>query len=124
MADFDGDGSPDEEDCAPEDASVHPLANDTHGDSIDQDCDGFDGVDRDGDGYPAPGDGDGWPGNVIPPVSDTPAWDCDDGDPAMNRDGFRGMAGAGSRATADPALSRAGRRAGHPEEPPGAEMWR
>lgn len=53
LYDFDGDGSPDSEDCAPSDASVYPGATDLLGDGIDQDCDGVDGdaADLDGDGH-------------------------------------------------------------------------
>ncbi len=53
LQDFDGDGSLDADDCGPADASIHPSADDPHGDGIDQDCDGGDGIDSDGDGYPA-----------------------------------------------------------------------
>ena len=41
--DFDGDGSTDSEDCAPEDPSIHPGADDPPDDGVDQDCDGCDG---------------------------------------------------------------------------------
>ena len=51
--DHDGDGHDDAVDCDPVDATVHPGASDPFDDGIDQDCDGFDGVDRDGDGWPA-----------------------------------------------------------------------
>jgi hypothetical protein len=51
--DFDGDGSLDEHDCDSTDPSIYPGAPDTFGDDIDQDCDGSDGVDLDGDGYPS-----------------------------------------------------------------------
>ena len=51
--DSDGDGVPDSSDCAPDDPDVYPLAPDPHGDGIDQDCDGADGIDRDGDGFAA-----------------------------------------------------------------------
>ncbi len=66
LQDFDGDGSLDQNDCNPADPGIHPSAEDPHGDGIDQDCDGSDGVDRDGDGFPA---------NV--PVS-SPNLDCND----------------------------------------------
>ncbi len=64
--DFDGDGVEDSVDCAPEDATTFAGAPDPYGDDIDQDCDGSDGID---------GDGDGWPSNVDP---DDPDWDCND----------------------------------------------
>ena len=53
--DFDGDGHFDTEDCGPEDPLVFPGAADPCGDGVDQDCDGQDGLDSDGDGYPAEG---------------------------------------------------------------------
>ncbi len=59
--DRDGDGYPSNvahdpdwghlQDCDDGDPAVHPEAEDTVGDAVDQDCDGFDGVDRDGDGH-------------------------------------------------------------------------
>ncbi len=57
-ADFDGDGTPDLEDCRPEDPEVYPGAPDPWGDGVDTDCDacpdgGGDGVDSDCDGYPS-----------------------------------------------------------------------
>ncbi len=55
--DFDGDGIEDRADCGPDDPDIRPGAEDPFGDGIDQDCDGIDGVDRDGDGALAPGDG-------------------------------------------------------------------
>jgi hypothetical protein len=70
--DFDGDGVPDESDCAPEDAAVRPGAADPWGDGVDTDCDGLDGLDADGDGSPA---------NLGP---DDPARDCDDENPAVH----------------------------------------
>ena len=54
--DFDGDGSPDAEDCASDDASIRPGAQDPWGDGIDQDCDGADGRDADGDGFASDAD--------------------------------------------------------------------
>ena len=94
LYDFDGDGSPDSEDCAPEDASTYSGAPDPYGDGIDQDCDlcetgTGDGVDRDCDGYPAQGEGttveiedcndndaDVHPGAEDPPGDELDA-DCD-----------------------------------------------
>ena len=70
--DFDGDGFEDSADCAPSDPAAFPGAEDPFGDDFDSDCDGADGVDRDGDGYPA---------NL--PLDD-PLRDCDDSDPETN----------------------------------------
>ncbi len=53
LYDFDGDGDPDVSDCGPSDPESHFGAPDPFGDGIDQNCDGRDGEDRDGDGYPA-----------------------------------------------------------------------
>jgi hypothetical protein len=57
LVDFDEDGVPDEGDCAPADPEVHPNATDVFGDGLDADCDGADGVDRDGDGWAASSSG-------------------------------------------------------------------
>jgi len=58
LNDFDGDGSLDRDDCAPDDATVYPgAATDSFGDNLDSNCDGSDGIDNDLDGYPAPGEG-------------------------------------------------------------------
>ena len=73
--DQDGDGVPDDEDCAPLAPAIRPGADDPYGDQIDQDCDGFDGVDRDGDGYPA---------NVEDNLAYRDLQDCDDTNPAIN----------------------------------------
>ncbi|MCB9536954.1 MAG: hypothetical protein H6704_11930 [Myxococcales bacterium] len=54
-------------DCDDADPAVHPGAEDVFGDDRDTDCDGADGVDRDGDGA-AGGEGP----------------DCDDGDPTRH----------------------------------------
>ena len=48
LFDFDGDGSLDEDDCAPDDPAVYPDAEDIFADEIDQNCDGADGTDYDG----------------------------------------------------------------------------
>ena len=67
--DADGDGTPDAEDCAPEDPAIHPGA--------DEACDGLD-TDCDGEVPPeelADADGDGFAGCVD---------DCDDEDPAVH----------------------------------------
>ncbi len=66
--DLDGDGhSSCALDCDDGDASVNPTAFDELGDELDSNCDGIDGVDL---------DGDGWPQGV----------DCDDSDDLLNRD--------------------------------------
>ncbi len=67
--DADGDGAPDWLDCAPEDAEIRDGVLDPHGDGVDQNCDGADGMDGDGDGRAANA-----PGNP----------DCDDGDPDVH----------------------------------------
>jgi hypothetical protein len=72
LYDSDGDGVPDADDCAPADPDRHPNASDPYGDDLDQDCDGSDGVDQDGDGFP---------GNA---PADDPAFDCDDADPDVH----------------------------------------
>jgi hypothetical protein len=70
--DLDGDGDPDSADCAPEDANVFHGAPDPYGDGEDADCDGVDGADRDGDGYP---------GNAPAGIVDH---DCDDADDTVH----------------------------------------
>ena len=50
--DFDGDGWDDADDCGPEDPLVNPDAPDPYGDGEDTNCDGLDGLDADGDGFP------------------------------------------------------------------------
>ena len=52
LADFDGDGSLDANDCDAADSSIHPGAPDAYGDGVDSNCDGTDGTDSDADGYP------------------------------------------------------------------------
>ena len=72
LYDFDGDGIPDSEDCAPEDPNIYPTAPDTEGNGVDENCDGIDGelvCDADGDNYVNELCG----GN-----------DCDDNDPDVN----------------------------------------
>lgn len=49
--DLDGDGFSPPEDCNDDARLVNPDAEDEHGDEIDQNCDGVDGVDLDGDGW-------------------------------------------------------------------------
>ena len=53
LYDLDGDGALDADDCAPEDPNIFFGASDPYGDGVDQYCDGADGVDLDGDGFPA-----------------------------------------------------------------------
>ncbi len=52
LQDFDGDGSLDANDCGPAEATIYPGAADAYGDGVDSNCDGLDGIDSDGDGYP------------------------------------------------------------------------
>jgi hypothetical protein len=66
--DLDGDGFNVCEDCNDQFGSIHPGAVDPFGDNNDQNCDGVDGVDNDGDGYPSEMSGGS---------------DCDDSDPSV-----------------------------------------
>ena len=84
LYDFDGDGSPDIEDCAPEDPEIYPGAPDAYGDDIDQSCDqcgggAGDGIDRDCDGYPA---------NADLSAEDRDLYDCNDEDDSIHPDAF------------------------------------
>ena len=69
--DADGDGYTAAEDCDDTDATIHPGAEDSVADGVDQDCDDVDGTDADGDGYADVAAG----GN-----------DCDDSDAAIHPD--------------------------------------
>ena len=69
LVDFDGDGSLDADHCQPANPAVYPGAADGYGDDIDQNCDGGDGIDFDGDGYPGNDD-----------LADPSVYDCDDND--------------------------------------------
>jgi hypothetical protein len=72
--DFDGDGVEDALDCAPQDPTINADAPDPFGDGIDQNCDGADGVDGDGDGFPL--EEEGYEGDFI-------HWDCNDAEPSV-----------------------------------------
>jgi len=73
--DLDGDGTPDDADCAPADPAIHPAAVDPYGDDLDSNCDDHDGVD---------GDGDGFPSNVATDLANRHLQDCDDANPAVH----------------------------------------
>jgi len=70
LPDFDGDGVPDNSDCAPADTATYRTAPDPWGDGLDTNCDGVDGRDTDRDGFPVGGP-DGAPQGSA---------DCNDGD--------------------------------------------
>ena len=91
VVDFDGDGVPDEQDCAPADPTVYPGAVEIVGDGTDQDCDGLDDIDADGDGSPSLEDCDD--ANDLLDALDRDAdgfslcdGDCDDTDDAIHPD--------------------------------------
>ncbi|MCA9568018.1 MAG: hypothetical protein KC656_09255 [Myxococcales bacterium] len=70
--DRDGDGTPTAQDCNDGDADIHPGADDTVGDGVDNNCDGVDGVDADEDGFASEASGGD---------------DCNDDDDGINPDG-------------------------------------
>jgi hypothetical protein len=88
-ADTDGDGIPDADDCAPEDATIHPGAAETCNE-VDDNCDGavdegvtatwYTDADRDGYGDPSSSVASCTP----PPGAATNDLDCDDADEAVN----------------------------------------
>jgi hypothetical protein len=80
--DFDGDGVPDDEDCAPEDAERFPGNDDVAGDGLDADCDDCRDSDPEGAGDGYDEDCDGYPTN---PVAGEPA-DCNDKDASVHPD--------------------------------------
>jgi len=66
-ADADGDGTPDADDCAPRDASIHPGAADTPDlDFVDSNCDGIDGTEKDAI-FVSPSGNDANPGTKAKP---------------------------------------------------------
>jgi hypothetical protein len=67
--DSDGDGFTEENDCDDQDDGIHPGAEDSEADGVDQDCDGVDGPDNDGDGHAS---------------TEVGGDDCDDSDPAVS----------------------------------------
>ena len=85
--DSDGDGTRDDQDCAPNDKNVHPGATEVCDDGIDNDCSGGDRAselgyqDADGDGYG--GSEVRFCGSLPGGVVRTPG-DCDDGRGAVN----------------------------------------
>ena len=86
--DLDGDGFSAPRDCNDRDESVFPGADDAVGDAVDNNCDGVDGVDRDGDGIAALDSGgldcddtDAGTGGVDADEDGVPSClDCDDTD--------------------------------------------
>jgi hypothetical protein len=76
LYDFDGDGSLDSEDCAPQDPDVYPgqLVDCIDEEETDTNCDGSDGIDSDGDGYARPSQSEDCAGGL----------DCNDSDPAVH----------------------------------------
>ncbi len=67
-ADADGDGTPDEDDCAPTNAAIHPGAADTPElGFVDSNCDGIDGTEKDAI-FVSPDGNDANPGTKAKPV--------------------------------------------------------
>jgi len=89
LTDFDLDGTPDQDDCAPADPDIHPGADDSYGDGIDANCDGVDGnaVDQDDDGYSNGIDCDDRNAHVFPGAEDAAGDGVD-----SNCDGMDGVA--------------------------------
>ena len=95
LYDFDLDGALDQDDCSPADPAIHPGAEDSWGDGIDQDCDGSDGVDGDRDGHASLASGgddcNDTSAGVHPGAAETPAngidEDCSGGDLVCDLDG-------------------------------------
>jgi len=95
LHDFDGDGAPDTEDCAPADPEVGPLhSDDVDPDGLDTNCDGVDGTDGDGDGFASLASGGTdcldddpavWPGATEVP-DDGVDNDCSGGDATCDAD--------------------------------------
>ena len=85
----------DSNDCGPEDPAIYPEAPDQVGDGVDSNCDGVDGIDKDGDGYASPtsgGDDCNDDDFTIHPGAEEIAddhidQDCDEEDLVCNADG-------------------------------------
>ncbi len=74
--DLDGDGWAADQDCAEDDPTINPGAEETWYDGVDQDCSGGSDFDRDSDGD----DSDAWGGG-----------DCDDTDPGVSSGGVEAL---------------------------------
>ena len=71
-------------DCAPQDATIHPGAEEVWYDDVDQDCDGSDDQDADGDGWPLEEDCDDDDSDVHPEAQEI----CDDAGADEDCDGL------------------------------------